>query len=361
MKKNIILTTLLTLMAMEGSAQVRWRLEGNIGNPEITDTLTLYEERGKETNGRIFTKVLDTLYIVKGKIVPIEGELPEPMLANAYSKKTTLLHFILGNGTTHINGTIGDMVVRQSGIPLADAMNKMEEDFYQLSTGIGQTLESGAPIDTAALIARLDSFAVSVLSAHPCDQLGSLAANEYAEDICDFSPRRGLELIAMLDSSWIAKEPKLQMKQRDLLSQLNTGKGAMFIDITTEYNGRQDRLSDYVGRGKYVLTDFWASWCGPCREEIPYLTAAYNKYKDKGLVVLGIATWDDPQKTLKAIKDENIPYPQIINAKKTDTDLYGIAGIPHIILFAPDGTILARGLRGAEIDRKLQEIFAPGN
>ena len=92
-----------------------------------------------------------------------------------------------------------------------------------------------------------------------------------------------------------------------------------------------------------------------------YLTAAYNKYKDKGLVVLGIATWDDPQKTLKAIKDENIPYPQIINAKKTDTDLYGIAGIPHIILFAPDGTILARGLRGAEIDRKLQEIFAPGN
>ena len=160
MKKNIILTTLLTLMAMEGSAQVRWRLEGNIGNPEITDTLTLYEERCKETNGRIFAKVLDTLYIVKGKIVPIEGELSEPMLANAYSKKTTLLHFILGNGTTHINGTIGDMVVRQSGIPLADAMNKMEEDFYQLSTGIGQTLESGAPIDTAALIARLDSFAV---------------------------------------------------------------------------------------------------------------------------------------------------------------------------------------------------------
>jgi hypothetical protein len=73
--------------------------------------------------------------------------------------------------------------------------------------------------------------------------------------------------------------------------------------------------------------------------------------------VVGVAAWDEPTRTLKAIEEEKIPYPQIINSQKIATDLYGIKCIPEIILFAPDGTILARGLRGEEIEKKLAEIF----
>ena len=133
--------------------------------------------------------------------------------------------------------------------------------------------------------------------------------------------------------------------------------GDMFKDFSVEYEGKTTRLSDYVGKGQYVLVDFWASWCGPCRGEIPNLIAAYNKYKEKGLQVLGVAAWDKPKDTLKAIGEEKVPYPQILNSQKIATELYGVNSIPEIILFAPDGKIVKRSLRGGEIEKTLAKIF----
>lgn len=130
-----------------------------------------------------------------------------------------------------------------------------------------------------------------------------------------------------------------------------------FTDFSVVYHGKTTHLSDYVGRNQYVLVDFWASWCAPCREEIPSIIAAYNKYKSKGLQVIGIAVNDKPSHTETAIKELGITYPQIINSQKIATDAYGIQAIPYTILFAPDGTILARGLRGEKIEKKLAEIF----
>ena len=81
----------------------------------------------------------------------------------------------------------------------------------------------------------------------------------------------------------------------------------------------------------------------------------WNKYKGDKFEVLGVATWDKPELTKKSIKDLGIPYPQILNVQKAETDIYGIEAIPEIILFDPDGVIIARGLRGANIEKKLEE------
>ena len=140
-----------------------------------------------------------------------------------------------------------------------------------------------------------------------------------------------------------------------LLSRLNVGD--MFKDFVVEYDGQQQRLSDYVGRGQYVFVDFWASWCKPCLREIPVVVEAYNKYKDKGLQVVGVACNDTPEQSVKFIREQAVPYPQIFNVGFSEMEVYGIITIPETILFAPDGTIVARGLRGEDIERKLAEIF----
>ena len=134
--------------------------------------------------------------------------------------------------------------------------------------------------------------------------------------------------------------------------------GQSFRDFGGELpGGTPARLSDFVGRGQYVLVDFWASWCGPCRREIPNLIAAYERYRERGLTILGVAVDDEPEATLAAIAQMQIPYPQLIAAGHTPYDLYGFGGIPHLVLFTPDGTVLARGMHGAKIDEYLAPLF----
>jgi len=137
-----------------------------------------------------------------------------------------------------------------------------------------------------------------------------------------------------------------------------TAEGMHFTDFTIEDdNGNKVSLSEYVGKGDYVLVDFWASWCGPCRDEVPNIKEIYNKYKNKNFKVVGVALWDKPDATRKAIEEDKSEWPQIINAQEIPSKLYGIEGIPHIILFGPDGKVIARGLRGDEMKARISGIF----
>lgn len=136
-----------------------------------------------------------------------------------------------------------------------------------------------------------------------------------------------------------------------------TQPGKKFIDFEITYDGKTKRLSDYVGKGKFVLVDFWASWCGPCIRQTEVLKEIYKKYGRDELDVLGVAVWDEPENTLRAIKDHDLPWESILNAQTIPTELYGITGIPCIILFGPDGTILSRDKQSeeliADVDREL--------
>ncbi len=117
-------------------------------------------------------------------------------------------------------------------------------------------------------------------------------------------------------------------------------------------------LSDF--RGKYVLLDFWASWCPPCRRENPNVVKAFNEYKDKNFTVVGISLDKDKSKWLKAIADDNLTWTHLSDLKYWDSEipaLYGVRGIPANVLLGPDGVIIAKNITGEDLHKKLKEVI----
>lgn len=129
----------------------------------------------------------------------------------------------------------------------------------------------------------------------------------------------------------------------------NMQPGCMFTDVTVaDLNGAAVKLSDYIGKGDYVLVDLWASWCRPCREAMPELQEVAKKFKK--LKIIGIAISDELAETKQAMADLNISWTVLSDPEGLSARIYGISAIPAMILFGPDGTIVARDFLLSELD-----------
>ena len=202
---------------------------------------------------------------------------------------------------------------------------------------------------------KIKPLAEADLKEHSNDAIGLIALQTLL-GMEDVNVAKAEALLQQAGDRLRAEESITKMVER-LRRVEATQAGAQFVDFEgVDDANKAVRLSDYVGKGHYVLVDFWASWCGPCRREIAHLKKVRDTYTDKGLVILGTVVWDEMEDHLKAMKELEITWPQIFN-KTEAPELYGIAGIPQIILFDPAGKIVARDLRGEEINKLLDKAL----
>ena len=137
--------------------------------------------------------------------------------------------------------------------------------------------------------------------------------------------------------------------------------GATFTDFAlADMQGASRKLSDYAGKGHYVLVDFWASWCGPCRAEMPLVKSLYEKYHPNGFEIVGVSFDTNKDDWAKAVEQLGITWPQLSDLKAWKSEaaqLYDIRAIPATLLIGPDGKIVASGLRGVQLQKVLEEIY----
>ena len=203
----------------------------------------------------------------------------------------------------------------------------------------------------------------SLFTCHNNDVIGAyLLYTPYFMERPDGTKAKLIESFgAMLRNTQMVKLfEREQEKNRMMAARLQPGKE--YIDFEGEdISGKRVRLSDFFGRGKYVLMDVWASWCGPCMGEIPHLASLHAKYKDKGLSVVGVFVNDKKENLLSTMEKKNMTWQQIYDIDNVVLDAYGIKGIPFIILFAPDGKIVSKDLRGKEMERFIDKLMNSGN
>ena len=266
------------------------------------------------------------------------GNIKEPCFVYVGREKTRV-SLILEPGT--VTADIDERT--KGGTPMIDDYNAFHKRFYTYKRE--QRAEKAALTD-------------SIVKANPDNLLGAVAL----EDLAHVDTSAFLALYRQTVNDRV-RDFYLVRKAYDAIEMQNqTAPGRMFTDYTVvggNPDGTDVKLSDYVGQGKYILLDHWASWCGPCKAEMPYIKKTWEAFAGDRFDVVSVAVSDKRDDTVAALARLDLPWHQILDAQKIPSALYGVNAIPHLILFAPDGTILKRDLRGEAIEVEVAKYVKP--
>lgn len=368
MKKYLPLAATVLLLAA-CSEKPGYEITGTVSNADLNGNYVYLYEYG-DPDVLPFDSAL-----VKNSAFRLEGTQKEPLLTTIRFS-TDVVPEERGKGTpfkttfTLENGKLAiylDTLSEVTGTPANDAEKAMKDSlkpFYDEMGKLGDDIRSEDKTIAAAaerkyneISDKITKVIANYILAH-MDQ--KMPAKYLYDNRYNLSEDQQNEILSKADSTFKA-QPNIDKMINHLEVLKKVAVGKKFTDFEmADPKGEVHKLSEYVGNGKVVLIDFWASWCPPCRKEMPHLVELYKQYKNKGFDIVGISLDSKPEAWAKGVEDLGITWTQLSDLKgwqNAGAALYGVNSIPHTVLVDKDGTIIAKNIHGTEIDAQLQEAL----
>lgn len=356
----VIATAALGMVACTGN-KAGYVVTGTVEGAADGDTVYL-----QEATGRNLTK-LDTAVIKKGTFT-FEGtqdsvvsryvtcEVNGTPLMVDFFLENGKINVTLGKDDDSVTGTANNDAYQELRAKINDISKKMNGIYESMGdTTLSDEQKEAKQKEGAELQEQYENAFKEAVQKNITNPVGVFL---FKQTFYNNSTAENEALLQQVPANLQNDEAIVKIKELTE-KQKKTAVGTKFIDFEMQTpDGKAVQLSDYVGKGKVVLVDFWASWCGPCRREMPNLVEAYAKYKGKNFEIVGVSLDQDGAAWKESIKKLNMTWPQMSDLKFWQSEgaqLYAINSIPHTVLFDGDGTIIARGLHGEELQAKIAE------
>lgn len=333
----------------------KFKFEGHLVNPDLlTIKLFTTDERGDfGATGFIFRPVIP-LFVDKG-LIEIEAEVEQIPISN--------LDGLYDLSKMKINGPKScELFIdyMNNKVSLTNNYKEADKDHraYLKSRGempVSVGVEAVTKSENAKK--RIKDFAKESILKNSNNSVGLFMLSD---NVDRFEASELEQIIGSFTSDILNDEYGKNIIDQANMAK-NTAVGSRFVDYTLfDMEGAEVKLSDYLGKGKYVLLDFWASWCAPCRKDMPHLRSVYELYNPEGFEIISISMDDNKNNWIKAVEDEGLKWLQLSDLKAFNGDLhaiYNFIGIPACILIGPDGIIKDRNMRGTWMDKILIDLY----
>ena len=360
--KKLLLPIVAALLIFSGCNKAnQFKIKLNLAN---SDDETVVLIKSLDGNKPI---ILDTVVMADNKAVfTVENDDPQAMYILAFKEKKDTKLLFPDNKDVTVKGDLEDFFhIEATGGDVMNAYNEYQKGlanymtaFIPLEAAANEAYDNNDSLKyeevNAQMLAIWDeyhNYQFDYIRNHPESYVTHYILDDLKTDI-------ELAQVAELEEILIGESVYRDNIKKFIESNTRVELGQPFMDFTLQtIDGKDVNLAETIKNNKVTMIDFWASWCGPCRHENPVVKAAYEKYHDKGFEVIGISVDKNEAAWLQAVEEDALPYIQVRDVEHNVSNDYAVIYIPSNFLYDQNGIMVAKGLRGEELEAKLAELL----